>query len=132
MKQPNLIRIAVPMAGGVFSEHFGGAREFLVFEADRLTGALGAPTPFDAPEHKPGALPKWLHQQNVDALVASAIGERALTMLARAGIEVFLANGNTEPMELARAILTGKLSRANSENTRCHGHDHEGHECHHH
>lgn len=36
------MKIAIPMAGGKFSEHFGGAREFLVFEADRKGGVLGA------------------------------------------------------------------------------------------
>ena len=129
MKHGNPMKVVIPMADGVFCEHFGGAQEFLVIAGDQLDdGDL-----FTAPEHKPGALPKWLMEQKVDALVASAIGERALILLADAGIEVFLANGTTEPFELASAICTGSLLRANLENTRCRGHhDHEGHECHHH
>lgn len=131
------MKIAIPMADGKFSEHFGGARAFLVFHGKHGTWRLGQAEVFGAPDHKPGSLPTWLEEQGVDALVSSAIGERALIMLANAGIEVFLANGDHDPSALATACLSGKLTRANSENSRCqgghHDHDHgDGHECHHH
>jgi len=136
--QPNPIqgtmKIAIPMAGGQFSEHFGGAREFLVFEADRQAGSVGAGALLPAPEHKPGSLPEWLAAQNMDAVIVSAIGERAVLMLADAGIETFLTSGESDPSELAAACLLGKLPRANKENSRCNGthHDHDGHDCGHH
>lgn len=128
------LKIAIPMADGVFSEHFGGAKAFFIFEGDRKAQRLGEHEVSAAPEHKPGSLPKWLEQQKVDALVVSAIGERALVMLADAGIEVFLADDDMQPAALATACLSGKLARANQENSRCgghHDHDHDGHECHH-
>lgn len=128
------LKIAIPMADGKFSDHFGAARAFLIFEGDRKTQRLGRSEVFGAPEHKPGSLPKWLEEQKVDALVSSAIGERALIMLAAAGIEVFLADGDLEPSALATACISGKLVHANMENSRCNGehHDHDdGHECHH-
>ena len=126
------LKIAIPMANGAFSEHFDGAKAFLIFEGDRKTLRLGKHEVSAAPEHKPGVLPKWLEQQNVDALVVSAIGERALILLTDAGIETFLADGDTQPDALATACLSGKLARANQENSRCGGHqDHDGHECHH-
>jgi hypothetical protein len=56
-------------------------------------------------------------------------------MLADAAIEVFLAEDDAEPSALATACLSGKLERANTENSRCHGDHHEhgdGHECDHH
>ena len=127
-----IFKIAIPMANGVFSEHFGGAKAFLIFEGDRQTLRLGDPDVSAAPEHKPGSLPKWLEQQKVDAVVVSAIGERALILLADAGIEAFLADSDVQPSALATACLSGKLARANQENSRCGGHhDHDGHECHH-
>lgn len=128
------LKIAIPMAAGKFSEHFGAAKAFLIFEGDRNTQQLCRKDVFGAPEHKPGSLPKWLEEQKVDALVSSAIGERALIMLADAGIEVFLAAGDSEPSALASACLEGRLARASMENSRCNGehHDHgDGHECHH-
>jgi len=128
------MKIAIPMAGGKFSEHFGGAREFMLFEADPHAGLVGAGAVFRAPEHKPGSLPEWLASQKVDAVIASAIGERALLMLADSGIETFLAGGQSDPSELALSCLLGKLPRANQENSRCNGahHDHDGHDCGHH
>ena len=126
------LKIAIPMADGAFSEHFGGTKAFLIFEGNRQTLRLGEREVSAAPEHKPGALPKWLEQQKVDAVVVSAIGERALVLLVDAGIEAFLADGDLNPSELANACLLGKLVSVNQENSRCGGHhDHDGHECHH-
>lgn len=135
------MKIAIPMAEGAFSEHFGAAKAFLIFEGNFKTKQLGQPSIFGAPEHKPGSLPQWLEEQSVDALVSSAIGERALILLSNAGIQVFLAGDDLDPTSLAAACLSGNLTRANSENSRCqgghhdHDHDHDhsdGHECHHH
>ena len=126
--------IAIPMADGNFSEHFGGAREFLIFHADSKSATAGVGENHSAPEHKPGSLPEWLAAQKVDAVIVSAIGERALLMLADAGIETYLSGGESDPSELAEACLQGKLPRANQENSRCNGshHEHDGHDCGHH
>jgi ATP-binding protein involved in chromosome partitioning len=119
--------IAVPMAGGQFCEHFGGAGEFLIFffEGGEGAVAIGEGVGLPAPEHKPGALPVWLAEQGVDAVVVSAIGERALFMLADAGIETYLAQGILEPLELATACMNGKLPRANQQNSGCKSAHHE-------
>lgn len=128
------MKIAIPMANGKFSEHFGGAREFLVFQLDRQADACGAGELLSAPEHKPGALPEWLAAQRMDAVIVSAIGERALQLLDQSGIDTFLAEGESEPVALAIACLRGKLPCANKENSRCDGshHNHDGHACDHH
>jgi predicted Fe-Mo cluster-binding NifX family protein len=133
--EKSMMKIAIPMANGSFSEHFGGAKAFLVYHGNCMTRNLDRRELFGAPEHKPGSLPQWLEAQKVDALVSSAIGERALIMLANAGIMVFLADDNSDPSALALSCLTGKLQRANGENSRCGGHHHEhgdGHACHQH
>lgn len=100
-----------------------------MFESDN--GCLLESALLPAPEHKPGSLPTWLAAQSVDALVASAIGERALLMLSDAGIETFLSGGESDPSRLATAYLQGKLPRANKDNSRCNGahHDHDEHDC---
>lgn len=133
MKPTNRTKIAIPMAQGLFCEHFGGAKEFIIAEGDDRTGHLEEIQVFTAPKHEPGSLPRWLEKQNVDLLVAGSIGEKALIMLSNAGIHVVLANDTREPSELASAALSGSLIRANIENSQCNGHhDHDGHECHHH
>lgn len=129
-----LVKIAIPMADGEFCAHFGGAREFLILEGAPERGEVTNRRRLAAPEHQPGALPRWLATQQIDVVVASAIGERALIMLADAGIETRLAAEGLGPSELAVACLQGKLPRANGQNSRCKGghHDHgHGHECHH-
>ncbi len=128
------MKIAIPMADGKFSGHFGGAKEFLIFEAAPQAGSIGAGALLSAPEHKPGSLPQWLAAQQTDAVVVSAIGERALLMLADAGIETCLSGDASDPSELAAACLLGKLPRVNRENSRCNGahHGHDGHDCGHH
>ena len=128
------MKIAIPMAGGKFSEHFGGAGQFLIFDADSKSATAGVGELHSAPEHKPGSLPEWIAAQKVDAVIVSAIGERALLMLADAGIETYLSGGESDPDGLAAACLQGKLARANQENSRCNGshHEHDGHDCGHH
>ena len=125
------MKIAIPMASGKFSEHFGGARQFMIFDADSKSTSAGVGELHSAPEHKPGSLPEWIDAQNMDSVIASAIGERALRMLADAGIETYLSGGESDPSELAAACLLGKLARANQENSRCNGSHHEddGHDC---
>jgi predicted Fe-Mo cluster-binding NifX family protein len=123
-------KTAIPISGGVFSEHFGGAREFLIFEAEAGHGKMDGGRLLAAPEHKPGSLPKWLAEQEVDTVVVSAIGERALVMLAEAGIVARLAGADREPSGLAAACFQGRLPRVTRDNSRCAGEHHE-HGCHH-
>ncbi len=122
------MKIAIPLVNAKFSAHFGGAKEFVIFEADDNSGSVGTGTIFPAPAHKPGFLPEWIAAQGVDAVVAHAIGERALIMLANAGIEVFLTEMESEPVELATACLEGKLPRATKDNSHCRGDHHGGHD----
>jgi predicted Fe-Mo cluster-binding NifX family protein len=126
---PDTIRIAIPMNAGAFCEHFGAARQFHFYEGRRQHRLLEAIGRFDAPEHQPGSLPRWLEAQQVDLLVVSAIGERALIMLADAGIEVRLAGGPRAPDQLAHAALAGRLPGATMLNSRCNGHHGHEHDC---
>lgn len=119
------MKIAVPVAGGVYAEHFGGAEAFVVHEADTASGRLTGRQELPAPEHKPGAWPRWLAEQKVNAVVATAIGERALLLLGSAGIETYVGEGSTDPGELALACLRGQLVRLDRNNSQCHGHDHD-------
>jgi predicted Fe-Mo cluster-binding NifX family protein len=127
------LRIAIPIANGCFSEHFGAARQFLFADADEAARRIDRHILIEAPEHRPGVLPPWLAERGADVVVAGSIGQRALLMLAEAGISVRLAGaGQPDPLLLALACIGGELPSATSENSRCdggHHHDHDGH-CH--
>jgi predicted Fe-Mo cluster-binding NifX family protein len=126
------VRIAVPVLDGHFSEHFGGARQFLFVDANRKTRRVFRQTLLDAPEHRPGVLPRWLAEQKADAVLAGAIGERALLMFADAGITVHLVGEDQADLsQLVVECLEGRMPPATTENTRCAGHHHEkGDHCH--
>lgn len=128
---PNTLSIAIPLTGNAFAPHFGAAKEFIIFEGHPQDKTLGYAKIMAAPEHKPGSLPEFLAAQKVDVVVVSSIGERALIMLADAGIATCLADGSPLPVDLAISCLLGKLPRANQENSRCQGghHDHDEHDC---
>lgn len=129
----DVIRIAIPMASGLFCEHFGSARQFQLYEGQREWRLLEGVGLFDAPEHKPGSLPRWLKEQGVGLVVVSAIGERALKIFENACIDVCLAEGPRAPEQLAHAALAGRFETATMLNTRCHDHDHDhGDHCHSH
>jgi peptide deformylase len=113
-----IMRIAIPMADGLFCEHFGAAKQFLVARGNRQTGEVLDHSLFEAPAHAPGTLPRWLAQADVDAVVASTIGERALIMLADAGIRVFVAPESRQPLEQTVACLSGELPPAKLEDAR--------------
>jgi predicted Fe-Mo cluster-binding NifX family protein len=132
--QAGTISIAIPLAHNRFAPHFGSAEEWMIFEGNPRDQSLGYARILPSPEHKPGALPAFLAAQLVDAVVASSIGERALLMLADAGIITYVADHSPEPVDLAKACLQGKLARANQGNSGCKGecHDHHGHPAHQH
>ncbi len=128
------IRIALPMQSASFSEHFGGASHFRLIEADRATRHIISQTDVQAPEHVPGAFPRWLAQQGVQALIVGSIGKRAVQMLAASGIAVFIAQQGTSLEDLVAHQLEGRLAPANLEaccsgHGHDHGHDHGAH-CH--
>ena len=123
------MRVAIPLRGDGFCEHFGGAEQFAFFEISKASGVVKEER-FEAPEHQPGALPRWLAAQEVDAVIASAIGERAILMLAEAGIPVFLADQGVPVSGLIQAYIEGKLPQVNTQNSRCQGHGHDGHKDH--
>jgi len=120
------IRIALPMQGAAFCEHFGGASHFRLIDADRTTLHIISQTDLEAPEHVPGAFPAWLAQQGVQAVIVGGIGKRAVQLFIASGIPVFIAKPGLTPEDLVAQQLEGGLTEANLEAC-CpgHGHDHD-------
>jgi len=117
-------KIAVPVIGGRFSSHFGGADSFALFTVDGEDGGIvGRETP-PAPPHEMGAFPRWLAAQGVETVLAAGMGPRAVDILQREGIEVVLGVGGDDPEALVVAYLGGEL-QATGES--CHDHGFHGH-----
>ena len=70
------MRFAVPIADGRLCMHFGHCEQFALVDvaADEmraLTTTLVTPPP-----HEPGLLPRWLHGQGVNVVIAGGMGQR--------------------------------------------------------
>ncbi len=121
--------IAIPLSSGVFCPHFGGAEQFLLFWADRENATIHGTEAFSAPPHKPGALPRWLSEQGVTAVLAGQMGDRARTMLSRLHIKVIGGVSGTDPERLIREYLHGSLATGDGHcDGTGHGHGH-AHQC---
>lgn len=116
--------IAIPMAAGTFSTHFGGAEAFALYTVDESSGAIASKSIAPPPEHGRGVFPAWLRRQGVEVVLAGGMGPRAAGMLAQHGVEVVLGIAGDEPDALVRRYLAGTLESTGEE---CH--EHGFHDC---
>jgi len=130
------MKIAIPVENGRLNSHFGGSRHFALIEVDPSTKATLRTETLPAPEHVPGAFPRWLQSLGVELVIVGGVGQRALAIFARHGINV-VAGVPDQPVEaLVAAYLNGQLTGkpegcAHHEHHHEHGHEH-GHGHHHH
>ena len=101
------MKIAIPMAGGVLSAHFGHCEQFVLVDTDgkNITGEETL-TP---PPHEPGVLPQWLSEQGANMIIAGGMGQRAQQLFAQAGIQVVCGASALAPQELVKQYLNGTL-----------------------
>jgi predicted Fe-Mo cluster-binding NifX family protein len=119
------MKIAIPLTGGRLSDHFGHCEHFALIEADLVSRQILAQSLVVPPPHEPGLLPRWLHQQGVQVVIAGGMGRRALDLFAQNGIAVHAGASGDTPDNVARAFLNGAL---NGGTPTC-GHDHEHTHC---
>jgi ATP-binding protein involved in chromosome partitioning len=119
--------IAIPLVGGVLSEHFGHCEEFAFLEIDETAKKVVKESRQVPPEHEPGVLPRWLIANKATVAIVGGMGMRAREMLEQAGVKVIMGAPSLPPADLARDFLAGRLT--DGENTCDHGPDHtcQGH-----
>jgi predicted Fe-Mo cluster-binding NifX family protein len=104
------MKVAMPLAEGVLSMHFGHAQEFALVDIDPETGQVTASETLPAPPHQPGLLPRWLHEKGADVIIASGMGMRAQGLFAENGISVVIGAASGAPEEVAKAYADGSLA----------------------
>jgi predicted Fe-Mo cluster-binding NifX family protein len=124
------MKVAVPMIQGRFSDHFGGAEGFGLFEVDERSKTVMAKVVAEAPPHERGAFPRWLHEQGAEVILAGGMGPRALQMFEHYGIEVVVGVRGDDPEALVKGFLDGTLEATGEgcggghlHNCGDHGHD---------
>ncbi|HUT25009.1 MAG TPA: iron-sulfur cluster carrier protein MrpORP [Sumerlaeia bacterium] len=108
-EEKNRMKIAVPVADGRLTMHFGHCEEFALLDVDRQTRSILSTVRREAPPHEPGLLPRWLRELGVDVVIAGGMGRRAQDLFAQNGIEVVVGADAETPEQLASAYLDGTL-----------------------
>lgn len=79
-------KIAIPTDKGKVSAHFGHCPQFTIFNTK--DSEIENKEVVANPGHKPGFLPKFLADKDVDLVLAGGMGTRAINLFNDAGVEV--------------------------------------------
>ncbi len=115
------MKIAVASEGKNVSGHFGFCEGFTIYDVNE---AKGLKKEFvKNPGHKPGYLPVFLKELNVNIIIAGGMGETAQQLFNESGIEVVVgAQGLCD--DVVQKHIDGELKSTGSV---CTEHEHEGH-----
>jgi len=103
------MRIAIPLAQGKLSLHFGHCDQIAIYENDDDSKKVINRNHETPPAHEPGVLPKWLHENNVNVIIAGGMGQRAQQLFAQNGIQVVVGASGGSAEELVTAYLKNTL-----------------------
>ncbi len=103
------MKIAIPLAAGRLSMHFGHCEQFAILEVDEQNRTVTNTTLHEPPAHEPGSLPRWLHEQGANVIIAGGMGQRAQQLFAQNGITVVVGAAAEAPEQLVAAYLSGTL-----------------------
>lgn len=114
------MKIAIASEGKIVSGHFGHCEGFTMYEVegDKVSNSKFVPNP----GHKPGYLPVFLKENNVDVIISGGMGGAAQQLFDENGIRVVVgAEGDCD--NVVKSYAEGKLKSTGSI---CDEHAHEG------
>jgi predicted Fe-Mo cluster-binding NifX family protein len=103
------MRIAIPLADGRLSMHFGHCERFALIDVDPIGKKILKREDIDAPPHQPGLLPAWLAERGTNMIIAGGVGQRAMALFSEQGIQVIVGAQCDTPARLVAAIIAGEL-----------------------
>jgi ATP-binding protein involved in chromosome partitioning len=103
----NHFRVAIPLTEGILTNHFGRCEQFALL--DISNGRVGRKELITPPPHDPGALPRWIGEQQVNLVIAGGMGQKALELFEERNIRVITGAPNLSPEELIEHYIAGKL-----------------------
>ena len=101
------IVFAIPVAGGKLCSHFGHCEQFALIETE--DGQITHKSMHIPPPHEPGVLPKWLHEQGANVIIAGGMGARAQDLFNQNGIRVITGAPMDPPESLVKQYLSETL-----------------------
>lgn len=109
-KENTKMLIALPTTDDLLCMHFGHCEKFSIFEVDADEKKVIAKTILVPPPHEPGLLPKWLHSEGVNLVIAGGMGQRARDLFAQSGVNVVVGAQPADPESVVMAYLSGTLT----------------------
>lgn len=106
--QNHTFKVAVPLAGGRLTNHFGHCEQFAILNVQN--GEIQDRKEHTPPPHEPGLLPRWLGEMQVDLIIAGGMGARALQLFDEQNIRVVTGAPNLTPEELVQGYVSGTLA----------------------
>ena len=103
------MRIAIPMAAGKLSQHFGHCERFALLDVDQAAKRIIGKQELESPEHQPGLLPRWLAEKGATLIIAGGMGTSAQKLFAESGIQVVIGAPAETPEALVTSFMTGTL-----------------------
>ncbi len=103
------MKIAIPLAGGKLSMHFGHCELFALVDVDPVEKKILKREDVEPPPHEPGLLPKWLAERGANVIIAGGMGQRAQGLFAEHGICVIVGAPGDSPERLVGDYLAGTL-----------------------
>ena len=97
------MKIAIPLAEGKLTAHFGHCQEFAIIEVEN--NQIKNKEILIPPAHEPGVLPKWLHEQGANVIIAGGMGQRAVDLFSQNDIRVIVGAPSLEPEALVKSYL---------------------------
>lgn len=110
------MKVAIASEGQSVSMHFGHCQGFTIFDVvdNKINGKSFIPNP----GHRPGFLPVFLKENNIDLIIAGGMGGSAQDLFRQNGIEVIVgAQGMCD--DIIEAYLKNELKSTGSV---CHEH----------
>jgi predicted Fe-Mo cluster-binding NifX family protein len=108
-KEKSKMKIAIPTVNGQISMHFGHCEEFAVVDVDEADKTITGIEYLKPPAHEPGVLPRWLHENGADVIIAGGMGMRAQGLLSQNGIKVIVGAPSGTPEEVVSDFLNKTL-----------------------
>ena len=101
------MKFAIPLAEGKLTAHFGHCQEFALIEVEGEE--IKAKEILVPPTHEPGVLPRWLHEQGANVIIAGGMGQRAQTLFTDQDITVIVGAPVEDPEILVKSYLNNAL-----------------------
>jgi predicted Fe-Mo cluster-binding NifX family protein len=103
------MRIAIPLANGKLSLHFGHCERFALVDVNPEEKEIIKREDVESPPHQPGLLPPWLAERGATMIIAGGMGQRARALFTNHGIQVVVGASADTPEKLVSDYLAGTL-----------------------